>query len=250
MTAAGDRSEDADERADVLIRQALSRQASPGLVAYVALAVAVAVAIAGSVVAVQTSRRQAAAASEANCRTVDATTRGLVDVLGRLTAPRVLGPGATSEEVAAQDQANAAAAAYRAEQIARLQAVRCDELGDTTNPESIPVPDAPSPPVVVGERGSAGLTGPQGIPGRDGADGQSIVGPPGRDGAPGTVGGQGKDGDDGLTVIGPQGVPGLSVVGPPGEPGAPGPPGPQGEPGEPAPTTTTPPTTAPPPTVP
>lgn len=218
-TPAGHRSEEADDRADAALRRALARRPGPGIVAFIALAAFTALAIVGSIIAVQVSRSRAGAAAEVNCRTGDASTAVLVDVLGRLTAPRDLGPSATPEQMAAQEAVNAEGAAYRAEQIERLRAVRCDELGDTSTPEVIPVPPEAPPATIVGpagDRGAAGITGVAGSPGRDGQDGAAsqVPGPPGPASQV-----PGPQGDPGRTVVGPKGDPGASVVGPKGDPG-------------------------------
>ena len=234
-TAAGLASEDADDRAEVLMRRSLGTR--PGVIAYVSLALFAAIAILGSIIATQranTATQRARAAVEANCQTSDATNRVVVGIIGELTAPRILAPTATPEQVAANEQANVKAAENREAKIAMLRTLRCDKLGDTTDPEPIPVAAEPPPAVVIGpdgEVGPTGLTGLVGPPGKTGVPGVAgqpgPVGPPGGVGVAGEAGKAGRDGADGRTVVGP--------------------PGPAGPPGAPAPTTTAPPpTTAPP----
>ena len=194
------------------------------------LAVAVVILAFGVVSALSLGRRQAAAGSEANCRTVAALRVVVLDNLNRLTAPRQLAPTARPEQVAFQEAQNADAARTRAESIERLRAVECGSFGDTS-PKSIQVLPEPEPPVVVGPAGDvgpAGLTGPIGAPGADGA-----IGADGADGAPGPIGSPGPDGASG-------------PIGSAGPLGAAGPPGPVGPPG-PTPITVPPPTTTLPP---
>jgi len=236
-TAAGQRSEDADDRAEVMMRKSLGTR--PGVIAYGALALFTALAIVGSIIAIQVAKDRAKAAGEANCLTADASNRVLVEVIGELTAPRVLSPSATPEQVKAQDEANVKAAENRQAKLDKLQTVRCDTLGDSTSPEPIPVPAEPPPAVVVGPDGEigptglTGLVGPTGKPGTPGAAGAA-----GAAGAQGTAGVVGKDGE--------QGKPGRDGAGgTDGQDGAPGPAGPPGPQGAPAPTTTPPTTVAP-----
>lgn len=209
--------DDLAAREDAAIRS----HGRPGLIAYLALAIATAVALIGAGLAFRSStaaaaeqRRRLAAAAEANCRATEALSLVSAGNLARVTAARDLGPAATPEQRAAQERINAEAARYRDEQSARLQAVRCEQIGQTAAPELAPVL-VETPPTIVGaagDRGATGLTGPAGLPGKDsqvpgaaGKDGASIPGPPG------------------VTVEGPRGA--------------------KGDPGEPAPTTTVPPTT-------
>lgn len=192
-----------DEHLDVAAR----RPYRPGIVGFTALGLFSVLAFLVSVLTgVQANNRTKALAREtsaANCRTAGTVRAGLVDLLNRLTAPRVLGRDATPEQVAFQEVENAQAAAYRAERIAKLQALACGPLADDGKvvPLLVRMPPTPTPgvPGLSGERGAAGLTGPMGPPGPAGKDGRD-----GRDG---------KDGRDGE-------------------------PGPQGPPGEPSPTTT------------
>lgn len=235
ITPAGIASEDADDRAEVMMRRSLGTR--PGVIAYVSLALFASVAILGSIIATQranTATQRARAAVEANCLTADASNRVLVEVIGELTAPRVLAPTATPEQVRAQEEENRKAAENREAKLDSLRTLRCDKLGETANPEVIPVPAEPPPAVVVGPDGEigptglTGLVGPTGKPGVPGVAGQpGPVGPPGGVGVAGEAGKAGRDGADGRTVVGP--------------------PGPAGPPGAPAPTTTAPPPTTVPP---
>ncbi len=244
-TPAGLASEDADDRAEALMRKSLGTR--PGGLAFIALAIFTALSILGSIIAIQVAKDQASDAVTANCESSDASNRVLAQVIGELTAPRVLAPTATPEEVAFQEEANRIAAENREEKLAELMTSDCDDLGDISDPQPIPIPEIEPPPVVIGpngEIGPAGLTGLVGPAGAAGADG--VQGPPGPAGAQGTPGSDGADGPPG-----PQGTSGSDGLdgsngfdgtnGTDGAPGPVGPVGPQGPQGEPAPTTIMPP---------
>lgn len=205
----------------------------PGMVAYAALVVCLCLAIIGAFAAQQVTKRQARESAEANCERSKADRALTIDILNRLTAPRVLGEGATPEQTAAQEAANADAEAYRKERLSKLRALDCGELGEG-KVEAVVVapPPLPRPGVAgaAGEQGPAGITGPAGPPGPPGPPG-----PAGERGAQGLAGRDGRPGEDGA----------------PGPAGPPGPKGDRGDPGEPAPippTTTSTTTTQPPPT--
>ena len=127
-----------------------------------------------------------------------------LDILNRLTAPRILAPGSPDRAVADQEFKNEENRKFREEEEDKLRARKCSDIlaGKLPEPEPVLVP----PPEIVqapsGERGSVGLTGAQGA--------QGPVGPPGS------------------PVPGPQGPPG-----PTGSTGPPGPRGPEGEQGPP-----------------
>jgi hypothetical protein len=193
---------------------------SPGYVAFALLAVLTAALGAGVFVNARNQARQNAERAVANCRVQSSTQEVLLDVLNRLTAPRVLGNGVTPAQVEHQDRLNAEAAAYRAARVADLEAIACAKLS-SGEPEAVEVAAPPPPPSgapgITGERGPMGLTGPAGP-----------AGIPGEDGAPGPRGDSGPQGETGPS--GPQGSPGEQ--GPPGPPGPQGETGPQGPPGE------------------
>jgi len=205
----------------------------PGLVAYLLLAASLSLATIGAVSAQNRNRDQTRRVAAANC-VVQASNRSLaVDLLNRLTSPRILGSGASPEQVAAQESQNAEAASFRAEQLSRLKALSCAaQIGGKVTPIYLPPPELP--PIIVGPAGSsgpAGITGPPGPPGQAGG-----VGAPGASGSAGPVG---PEGAPGRSVVGPPGPAGQSIVGPTGPAGPIGPPGP-------VPTTTTVPPTIPP----
>lgn len=212
----------------------------PGMAAYLLLVASLCLAIAGGFTYTVVTKRQAREAAEANCVRAREDRALTIDILNRLTAPRLLGQGATPEQVAAQEAQNAEAEQYRKDRIAKLRALDCGELGQG-KVEALVVPPPPSPrsgtPGAAGEQGAAGLTGAAGPPGPPGAAGPS--GPPGPQGEPGPPGPPG----------------GLGPRGETGSPGPPGPPGPEGPKGDPAPLPPVPPepvpipttTTAPPP---
>ena len=182
----------------------------PGLVAYLLLVAAVVLSLTGAGVALARNKAQAVAGSEANCLVAATVRSAVVDILGRLTAPRLLGVGASEAQVAAQEEANAEAAEYREAQLAQLRAIECGSF-DAPAPAGIPVPPEPPPGVVVGpagEQGPAGISGvagPPGEPGRAGTDG--APGPPGAPGMPGDPGTPGSPGPVG--PAGPAGAPGT-----------------------------------------
>lgn len=180
----------------------------PGVLAYCVLVVWLCLAIAGGFAYGLVTKSQARQAAEANCRTNQKMLEHDVDVLGRLTAPIILGPGHSAEVVAVQEAKNVEAAAYREERLAELRALNCGVLGEgKVEPVNIPSPDVPAPgvPGIAGEQGPAGLTGPVGIPGEDGAQG-----PPGPPGQPGPKGDEGDPGEPGLQ--GPTGPPGPEAT--------------------------------------
>lgn len=214
----------------------------PGALAYAALGIFTALAILGSIIAIQVAKDRATAAVKANCESVDASNAVLVQIIGELTAPRVLSATATPDQVAAQEEANRVAAMNREAKLAELQTQECEELGETTDPEILPVPAEDPPPLVVGPDGEIGPTGLTGLVGPTGPAGPAggpgpvgpagVAGPPGADGLPG-AGLPGPPGFDGLMglmgLMGSDGPPGPE--GPPGPPGPPGPAGPPGAPG-------------------
>jgi Collagen triple helix repeat (20 copies) len=170
-------------------------------------------------------------ANEANCQVSRVARDALVDLVNRLTAPRTLAPGASANDVVAQDKQNQEASEYREAVLESLRGLPCESLGKTPVPTPIVIP---APPESIagpeGEQGPSGLTGPPGPSGEDGAPGAD-----GQDGATGPVGPQGDAGSKGAPGDpGPKGEKGEQ-----GEQGPPGPEGPQGPQGEPAPTTTT-----------
>lgn len=222
---------------EIAQRAAFLRSARrPGLGAYTVLAVLIAVAIAVAAVATSQVRSQGKRMSAANCLVEDRTRAALVDLLNRLTAPRILGEGATQAQIDEQTAQNAEAAAYRASALASLSALKCNQLAKDGTPVPLLQPAPALPPAVVGPTGAsgpAGLTGPQGIQGIQGAQG-----PTGATGATGAQGPQGVQGPAGANGVngtnGRDGTPGQ-----PGPKGDQGPPGPQGPPGSDATTTTT-----------
>lgn len=84
-TAAGQASEDADDRAEAVMRKSMGTR--PGALAYAALALFTALAILGSIIAIQVAKDRATAAVEANCESVDASNAVLAQIIGELTAP-------------------------------------------------------------------------------------------------------------------------------------------------------------------
>ncbi len=215
----------------------------PGYLAYSLLALMTAVALLASLRSATADRRTSQDKDAALCR-VQATTRaGFVDLLNRLTAPRVLGPDAPAEQVAFQTQQNLDAEQYRIMTLGKLTALSCKVIGE--NKDSVPTPIPillPLPAPVVGpagESGTPGIIGPPGPPGAVGPPGATgpagPAGPTGATGAKGDTGDKGERGDPGPPgPVGPEGP-----TGPLGPTGPQGPPGPQGPAGEPAPTTTT-----------
>lgn len=191
----------------------------PTYAAFMVLAIVTALALlAGGFATVQANK-----SAEVTCQVTRRTRAVMVDVVNRLTAPRVLPEGASPEQVEVQAAQNEAAEQYREDAFARLQDLPCKELGGLTTPEPQPIR---VPPQFLGGQGAPGLTGPPGPMGPDGPSGPG--GPSGQDG---------RDGRDGLR--GPHGDPGpQGPQGPPGPEGQRGPPGEKGDPGEPAPTTT------------
>ena len=192
---------------------------SVGIIAFCLLAVLSVLNTVGVLWVSITNRDEARRAAEENCRVNgDGVALG-VELLNRLTAPRILGPGATTEQIAIQESQNQEAADYRGERLAMVEALDCGSLR-SGEVKSVLLP-APEPPPLgaigaTGEQGVSGLTGPAGPQGLPGA-----VGTPG---TPGAIGSEGKQGGPG--PIGPG-----------------GPQGPQGPQGPAAPTTTVPPTT-------
>lgn len=185
----------------------------PGLVAYGILVVALCLIAINLQVIQSRNKLTAQKAAAANCETASANRELAINLLNRLTAPRILGPGATLEQIRVQDGQNADAAKYRDEELARLKALSCSQLArGTVMPVLIPPPALP--PI-----GAIGASGEQGVIG--------LTGPIGPQGLPGTNGTNGTNGRDGAT-------------------GPAGPAGPMGPAGPPAPTTIPPPTTVPP----
>lgn len=211
-----------DKRLQVL--KQLDTKAKPGMVAYAALAILIVIALFGIIRVERINDYHSKQRAAANCRVQENVRERFVDLLNRLTAPRILGPGASPEQIAAQEKANEEGLKYRNKSLDELTALQCSKL----RKDGPPIPVTVSvPPVPTGVQGSSGDPGLPGIAGKDGINGKD-----GLDGQPGKDGANGRDGKDGAT-------------GPPGPTGPTGPPGPKGDPGEPAPTTTTtqPPTT-------
>jgi hypothetical protein len=211
----------------------------PGMIAYLLLAACLCLAVVGAFGAQLVTKRQARESGEANCLRAKADRSLTIDILNRLTAPRILGEGATPEQVATQDAQNAEAAEYRKDRLSKLRALDCGELG-RGNVEALIVPPPPLPrpgvPGPAGEQGPSGITGPAGPPGPPGTPGeQGPAGARGEQGVPGEAGAPGEKGD--------KGVPGDSgpagETGPQGPAGPTGPQGPEGPPGPEATTTTT-----------
>lgn len=183
----------------------------PGMVAYIALVLFLCLAIVGAFTAQLVTKNQAREAAEANCQRSKTDRSLTIDILNRLTAPRVLGEDATPDQIAAQEAQNKEAEKYRQDRLSKLRALDCIELGEgKVEALVVPAPPLPRPgvPGAAGEKGPAGLTGPPGVPGPQGLQGP--LGEPGIDG---------RDGERGPA-------------------GPPGPKGDKGDPGEPAPTTT------------
>ena len=228
-------------RLDEAIADPPRRPRQPGMLAFMVLCASVVVAMVGAAFAIAQNNGNAVASAEANCESAAATRRALLDVAYRLTTPRVLGPTATPEQVAAQEKANAEAAMYRRELVDSLSASRCGFVDNAGDPVPIPV-DLPAPPPTIkgpsGEEGAAGIVGPPGPPGED----STVPGPPGQDSTvPGPSGPAGPPGEPGQSITGPPGPPGppgadSTVAGPPGPEG---PEGPAGADGADATTTTT-----------
>ncbi len=209
-TATGIASEDADDRAEAIMRKSMGTR--PGAFAYAALALFTAMAILGAVITIQVTKDRAKAAVKANCETVDASNRVLVEVIGELTAPRILSSSATPEQIVAQEETNKRAFENREAKLAKLQTLECGELGETTNLDVISVPAEPPPAVIVGPDGEVGPTGLTGLIGPNGKPG--LMGATGPSGSQGTAGADGDDGKDGRPgrdgvdgKIGPEGPP-------------------------------------------
>jgi hypothetical protein len=158
--------------------------------------------------------RNAKNAIEAGCRVSTATLRVLIAGINEEAAPRVLGPGASPEQVAAQEADNRKRLQKRAAKIEDLRALRCGTLTNDAVPEPVKVPDPPLPPPEPvpepGLPGGVGAQGPMGPMGPQGPKGDTVVGPAGPKGE------KGEKGD--------------AVEGPPGPQGPPGPPAPVPEP--------------------
>jgi hypothetical protein len=218
-------------------RQALDRGYRPGMLAYTALALLVALALVFAARTASSTSAQGRRMSAANCTVANNTREGLVDLLNRLTAPRILGPGATPTQIAEQDAQNAEADKYRTAALGNLSALKCNKLASDGVPVPLLLPTPPVPDTVAGpagDRGATGLTGPQGIQGVQGSQGvQGIQGDQGIQGATGATGATGPAGSNGINGS-------SGHTGDTGPTGPSGPPGPQGPPGSDATTTTIP----------
>ena len=241
----------------------------PGFRAYGILALCIVLLGIGFVVTTLTVRRIADASTRANCESNAALRNSYVDLLYRLTTPRLLPPGSPPDLVDYTNKVNKIATDYRNTQLKSLTAVRCGLLA-TGDIKPLPLPPQPPPPPVVALPGPAGplplapLTGAMGPMGPAGPSGPA--GAAGKDGAAGKEGQPGKNGNSILngpgpptsetgtigdfyidavahTFYGPKTVAGwgepTSLTGPMGGQGIPG------EPGSPAPTPTPTPTPTP-----
>lgn len=215
-----------DDLADRIHDRQKARRTSPGYLAFAALTVLIVLLGAGLFFTSRNEDRKDRKAAIANCRIIDTTVNKLADLANRFTGPRVLGVGATPEQIAHQETLNQEATAYLNDFIEDLNTIACSTLSGG-KPESVEVAVPPLPPSgapgLAGERGPQGITGIAGLPGPQGRDGlPGSQGPTGASGAQGSMGAPGANG-----LVGPPGP-----QGPQGEVGAQGPPGPQGEQGE------------------
>lgn len=122
-----------------------------------------------------------------------------LDILNRLTAPRILAPGSPDRAVMDQEFKNEENRRFREREENKLRARKCSDIlaGKLPEPEPVLVP----PPEIVqapsGERGAVGLTGAQGAQGPVGPPGSPVPGPQGPPGPPGPRGPQGEQGPPG-----------------------------------------------------
>ncbi len=90
----------------IKIIDATDKKKTPGYPLIGILTILVFISLVGTYMNSTMDRSRAKAAAEANCLTSDATNRVLVEVIGELTAPRILGPSATPKQISFQEEEN------------------------------------------------------------------------------------------------------------------------------------------------